>query len=96
MEELTTTPTPIESGPRQLGGIRRAAATALLAVGLLVVGGVAAVSAADPSASPAPSGQVEGTDGTDAGATEGTEREGRPGCDGDKSTPEEESTESTS
>jgi hypothetical protein len=68
----------------------------MLAVGLLVLGGDAAVSAAEPSASPAPTGQVEGTDRTDAGATEGTEREGRPGCDSDKSTPEEESTESTS
>lgn len=42
-----------------LGGLRRTAATALLAVGLLVVGGVAVVNAADPSASPAPNATTQ-------------------------------------
>jgi hypothetical protein len=36
------------------GGIRRTIATAVLAVGLLIVGGTAVAFAADPSASPAP------------------------------------------
>jgi hypothetical protein len=52
------------------GGARRGIATALLAAGLLVVGGVAAVSAADPSASPAPNATTQpsdpGTSGTPA------------------------------
>jgi hypothetical protein len=39
-------------------------ATALLAAGLLVVGGVAAVSAADPSASPAPNATQPSDPGT--------------------------------
>jgi hypothetical protein len=37
-----------------LGGARRGIATALLAAGLLVVGGVAVVNAADPSTTPVP------------------------------------------
>jgi hypothetical protein len=49
------------------GGARRGIATALLATGLLLVGGVAAVSAADPSASPAPSATDQPSDpGTSA------------------------------
>lgn len=46
----------------RLGGSRRGIATALLAAGLLIVGGVAAVSAADPSAPPAPSASSEPSD----------------------------------
>jgi hypothetical protein len=48
------------------GGARRGIATALLAVGLLVVGGVAAVNAADPSASPAPNA-TQPSDGGSSG-----------------------------
>lgn len=46
-----------------LGGVRRMVATALLAVGLLVVGGVAVVNAADPAASPAPNATTEPSTG---------------------------------
>jgi hypothetical protein len=42
------------ASPVRAGGLRRGIATAFLAAGLLVVGGAAAVSAADPSASPSP------------------------------------------
>jgi hypothetical protein len=53
-------------------GMRRGIATALLAGGLLIVGGVAAVSAADPSASPAPDATQQpadpGSSGTPGGA----------------------------
>jgi hypothetical protein len=57
-----------------LGGARRTVATALLAVGLLTVGGVAVVFAADPSATPAPSAATTpstqgGTSAPDAGTT---------------------------
>ncbi|HEX5013534.1 MAG TPA: hypothetical protein VFV72_05170 [Candidatus Limnocylindrales bacterium] len=45
--------------PVVVRGMRRGIATALLAGGLLIVGGVAAVSAADPSASPAPNATQE-------------------------------------
>jgi hypothetical protein len=71
--------TPATRTPRSsaLGGIRRGIATGLLAVGLLVVGGVAVVSAADPSGAPSattlPSG---GTGDTNGVAPDGT---GRPG-----------------
>jgi type II secretory pathway pseudopilin PulG len=41
-------------GRSSLSGARRTVATALLAVGLLTVGGVAVALAADPSATPAP------------------------------------------
>ena len=46
-----------------LGGVRRTVATALLAVGLLTVGGVAVVFAADPSASPAPNATTQPSTG---------------------------------
>jgi hypothetical protein len=60
MEGTNTTPeTPVAAQPgrRQGSSFQRAAAAALLAVGLLTVGGVAIVNAAspDPSASTAPS-----------------------------------------
>ena len=45
---------PAAPAPVRIGGGRRGLATAVLAAGLLVIGGVAAVSAADSSASPAP------------------------------------------
>jgi hypothetical protein len=49
---------------RRVGGLRRGALTALLAVGLLGVGGVAAVMAAspDPGASQTPSGTPQPSD----------------------------------
>jgi hypothetical protein len=94
MDEITTTA--VAGRPTQLGRVRRAAATTMLALGLLVVGGVAAVNAADPSTSPTSSAEVEGSAGTNATeGTEGTQGEGRPGCDGDESTPLE-SEETTS
>ena len=46
-----------------LGGARRTIATALLAVGLLTVGGAAVVFAADPSASPAPNATTQPSTG---------------------------------
>jgi len=48
---------------QSLGGIRRVAATALLAVGLLVVGGVTVVNAADPAGSPAPNATTQPSGG---------------------------------
>jgi len=53
-----------ETGERPLlGGVRRTVATAVLAVGLLTVGGVAVVLAADPSASPAPNATTQPSTG---------------------------------
>ena len=53
-----------ETGGRPLlGGARRTVATALLAVGLLTVGGAAVVFAADPSASPAPNATTQPSTG---------------------------------
>jgi len=51
------------SGRPVLGGARRTVATALLAVGLLTVGGAAVVFAADPSASPAPNATTQPSTG---------------------------------
>jgi hypothetical protein len=56
-------PEPTASRPL-LGGARRGIATALLAVGLLVVGGVAVVNAADPSPTPAPTTTQPSNPGT--------------------------------
>jgi hypothetical protein len=66
------------------GGARRTIATALLAVGLLTVGGVAVVLAADPSATPAPSGATTpSTDGNVTAPGTGTTRPQRgAGTDG--------------
>ena len=69
-----TAPTaPQPAAPRQaLGGARRSIATALLAAGLLIVGGVAVVNAADPSPTPSatqPSGP--GTSGQPANPNSG-------------------------
>ena len=50
------------ASPVRFRGMRRGIATALLAGGLLIVGGVAAVSAADPSASPAPNATSQPAD----------------------------------
>jgi hypothetical protein len=55
---------PVETGgPSLLSGARRTLATALLAVGLLTVGGAAVVFAADPSASPAPNATTQPSTG---------------------------------
>jgi hypothetical protein len=64
-------PSPVPAAPggqRNLGPARRTIATALLAVGLLTVGGVAVVLAADPSASPAPTTTAQPSTGTGNGA----------------------------
>jgi hypothetical protein len=56
--------TPVETGGRSLlSGTRRTVATALLAVGLLTVGGAAVVFAADPSASPTPNATTQPSTG---------------------------------
>ena len=55
---------PGETGGRSLlSGTRRTVATALLAVGLLTVGGAAVVFAADPSASPTPNATTQPSTG---------------------------------
>ncbi len=46
---------PPPPAPTRIGGFRRSIVVGTMALGLLVLGGVAAVSAADPSASPSPS-----------------------------------------
>ncbi len=71
-----TTPQPSETPspsirPR-LGGIRRTVATAFLAVGLLIVGGVAVVNAADPSGSAAPNATTQPSTGSGNGAAPGS------------------------
>jgi hypothetical protein len=52
-----------------LGPARRGAATLLLALGLLAIGGGAVVFAADPSTSPAPSTTAQPSTGTRGGTT---------------------------
>jgi hypothetical protein len=73
MEETNLTPETQTSQPgrRQGSSFQRAAAAALLAVGLLTVGGVAIVNAAspDPSASTAPSATDNGTGGSSSPST---------------------------
>lgn len=72
------TPSPSRGGsafPR----VRRTVATALLAVGLLTVGGVAAVFAADPGTSPAPSASSQPADGGSVTPTPGTRGQQPPG-----------------
>ena len=59
------------SGRSVLGGTRRTIATALLAVGLLTVGGAAVVFAADPAASAAPNATTQPSTGA-GGAAPGT------------------------
>src|SRR6185436_15825028 len=73
-QPVTPAPTPPAAAPEHhaaLGGVKRTVATAMLAIGLLVVGGVAVVNAADPSASPAPTTttQPNGSSGTGNGGT---------------------------
>ena len=56
---------PESAAPRPtLGGARRSIATALLAAGLLIVGGVAVANAADPSPTPTPSTTQPSNPGT--------------------------------
>jgi hypothetical protein len=71
--------------PRRLGGISRGLATIGLAVGLLAVGGAAAVMAAspEPSASGTPSTQPSATDDASTTSTDRPNREDCPeGSDG--------------
>jgi hypothetical protein len=74
------------AGQHGLGGARRVAATALLAVGLLVLGGVAVVNAADPTGSAAPNATQpsngngsNGSGGTAPTAPNGSAPQGQPG-----------------
>ena len=81
------------ASPATFRGMRRGIATALLAGGLLIVGGVAAVSAADPSASPAPDatqqpadpGSSETPGGAAPAAPDGTTPGHRGNCPNDGS-----------
>lgn len=75
---VTAAPT----APRRsvLSGARRGVATALFAVGLLVVGGVAVVSAADPSASAVPEATTAPT--TDGGGDVAPDASSVPGRHG--------------
>src|SRR3954466_15296153 len=81
-----TQPPPTEAPPadRKVTGIRRGMLTAVLAIGLLGVGGVAAVMAAspDPSASSAPNAttQPSGNGGTTAPSTRPGHRAGGGDC----------------
>ena len=73
-QPVTPAPTPPAAAPEgrtAFGGVKRTVATAMLAVVLLVVGGVAVVNAADPSASAAPNAttQPNGSSGTGNGGT---------------------------
>ena len=61
--------TPAPASRPVLGGMRRTVATALLAVGLLAVGGVAVVNAADPAASPTPNATTQPSTGSGGGTT---------------------------
>ncbi|HEY4634159.1 MAG TPA: hypothetical protein VIH00_09605 [Candidatus Limnocylindrales bacterium] len=77
--DTVTGPDPATAGRPTPGGIRRAIATGALALGLLVVGGTAAVMAAspDPSASPAPATTSQpSSDDSTAPQTDGT----KPDC----------------
>ena len=83
-QPVTTPPPAPEPAPRSevARGLRRGVLTAALAAVLLVGGGVAAVAAAspDPSGTPAPSTQA---DGSDDGSTvqPDDQRQGHPGCE---------------
>ena len=70
---IGTTPEPSRSpgGYPALGGLRRTIATAFLAVGLLVVGGVAVVNAADPAGSAAPGATTQPSTGSGNGSAPG-------------------------
>jgi hypothetical protein len=70
---IGTTPDPSRStwSHPALGGLRRTIATALLAVGLLVVGGVAVVNAADPVGSAAPGATTQPSTGSGQGTAPG-------------------------
>lgn len=66
------------TGERGSTGLRRAAATILLALGLTAVGSVAIVNAASPEASPSPSASASTTPES---SEEPSERPGRQGRD---------------
>jgi hypothetical protein len=59
---------PVHAKPA-MSGLRKGLATALLAAGLLAVGGVAIANAADPSTSPAPSQASPDGNGSGSGGT---------------------------
>ena len=87
----TTPPSPTRSST--FVGARRSIAMALLAIGLLVVGGSAVAMAADPTAPPAPAGTTQPTDTeTTAPVTDETDTKGQrgrgdcPAKDGDRGT----------
>ena len=67
--DWTEQPVTQPASPVTSGGLRRGIATAFLAAGLLVVGGAAAVSAADPSASPSPNATTTPTTPGSGGTT---------------------------
>lgn len=62
------------TSPR-VGGPRKGMLVGAMALTLLAVGGVAAVSAADPSASPAPNGTSEPADPGASAQPDGTDRQ---------------------
>ena len=68
----TTGEAPPSGGSSRRTGTRRAIAMALLAAGLLAVGGTAAALAADPSATPAPAATATPDDGATAAPEDGT------------------------
>jgi hypothetical protein len=67
--QIESGPVAAETRPRSRDPVKRLAATFLLAVSLLAVGGVAVVSAQDGSPSPSPSAGAEESPGTEADET---------------------------
>lgn len=67
--QIESGPAAAETRPRSGDPVKRLAATFLLAVSLLAVGGVAVVSAQDESPSPSPSVGAEETPGTESDET---------------------------
>ena len=100
MDPNTTQPPP-SGGAYQ--GAKRSIATALLAIGLLVVGGSAVAFAADPSPSEAPAATTAPTTGEDGATTApettpGTDSSGdaRPGRGAHGDCPDEDASDGTS
>jgi hypothetical protein len=79
-EPAQPAPAPILAKPAA-SGIRKGIATVMLAAGLLAIGGVAVVNAADPSASPSASPSATDDNGT-APTNDGSAALGRAGRDG--------------
>jgi hypothetical protein len=76
--EVSPGPPGDTAGERRIPAARRLAATALLAIGLLGVGGVAIVSAADPTPTPSSSTTTTQTPSTSSGTS--TPRSGHTGA----------------